>query len=49
VHDVDDEDGDVAQRRAAGPKIAEALVARGVDHQQARDAHLEVPVLVELW
>jgi len=37
VHDVDDEDGDVAEAGAPAAEIGERLVPRGVDDQQAGD------------
>ena len=36
MHDVDHEDGDVAERRAAVAKVGERLVAGSVDDQEAR-------------
>jgi hypothetical protein len=41
VHQVDHQDRDVAERGAAGTKIREGLVARGVNDQQTRHLDLE--------
>ena len=40
VHDVDDEDGDVAQRGAAVAKVRERLVAGRVDDQKSGKLHI---------
>ena len=39
VHDVDDEDGDVAERRTSVAEVRERLVARGVDDQKSGKFH----------
>ena len=39
VHDVDDEDGDVAERRTPVAEVRERLVARGVDDQKPGKFH----------
>ena len=44
MHDVDDEDGHVAEGGAAVAQVGEGLVARGVDDQQA--GQLDVVELV---
>ena len=41
VHQVDDQDGDVAQGRAAVAQVGEGLVARRVDDQQAGETDVE--------
>ena len=41
VHQIDHEDGDIAQRGPPVPQVSEGLVARGVDHQQAWEQDLE--------
>mmetsp|Transcript_6730 Transcript_6730/g.18844 ORF Transcript_6730/g.18844 Transcript_6730/m.18844 type:complete len:456 (-) Transcript_6730:1497-2864(-) len=42
VHDVDDEDRHVAQRRASRAEVVEGLVARRVDDEQPGDLDLKV-------
>ena len=48
VHQVDDEDGDIAEARAARAQVGEGLVARGVDDEQAREAQVERGAEVDL-
>ncbi len=38
MHDVDDEDGDVAEAGAARPQVCEGLVPRRVDDEQPGNA-----------
>ena len=42
VHDIDDEDSDIAQRRAPGAEIAERFVAGSVDDEQTGDLQRQV-------
>ena len=44
MHDVDDEDGDVAEGGPPVAQVREGLVARGVDDQQARKLDVVEPL-----
>jgi hypothetical protein len=44
VHDVDDQNGDVAERRTARPQVGERLVPGGVDDEETGHLKLELAV-----
>ncbi len=47
VHDIDDEDGDVAERRSTGSQVGERLVSGRVNDEETGHLVLEWRVLVE--
>ena len=46
MHDINDKDGDVAQRAASRAQVGKRFVPRSVDDQQPRNLVLERAVLV---
>lgn len=48
VHEVDDQDGEVAEGGAAGPEVGEGLVAGRVDDQEAGDLQVQVDLALAL-
>jgi hypothetical protein len=47
VHDVDNQDSNVTERRTTSTEVCERLVARCIDDKQTRDLHLESTILVD--
>ena len=41
VHEIDHQDGDIAETAASAAEVGERLVTRGVDHQQAGKVDVE--------
>lgn len=46
VHDIDDENGDVTERRATGTQVGEGLVPWGIDNEQTRGLELHLVLRV---
>ncbi|ROW05672.1 hypothetical protein VMCG_05275 [Cytospora schulzeri] len=47
VHDIDDQNSNVAKRRTSGTQVGERLVTGRVDDQETRDLELKLAILVD--